>query len=279
MRTTANLMVLDDRCHRAGWRSVQGRSLPRGAWDVLREAIAYGLGAPENRPETAAFAVREAALNNQLEVEPPNAVYAISEHLAAIAEQVVYVVGGDAPWERPEPIMLDYDLWWDSKVFRSGTDLKRVVLTDYWSDRRMAGEGMSWHEAGEQAVYGGSLTEIIVLLGAHRENRFHGLWSKGWKHPQNGEIRLQSASGGEFKRYIPFYRDDAHIDYKHWAELMPTGLALTVQVKEPMQNAQRRAWKALAMRKMDSMRAKEEPLPQLSQCNFPSRCPCGPCTP
>jgi hypothetical protein len=223
--------------------------------------------------------VRHAALNNQLEVEPAGAVYQISEHLAAIAEQIVYVVGGDRPWARPEPILLDEGLWWESGVFRDadGANLRRVVLTDYWGESKMAGEGQSWHEAGEQAIYGGTLTEMIVLLGAHRENRFHGLWSKGWKHPQNGEIRLQSVAGGEFKRYIPFWREDERIPAGRWAELMPTGLAMTVQQREPLETNARRRWKALAKEKLAEMQDKREPLPQISQCHWPSRCPMGPC--
>jgi hypothetical protein len=278
---TSSLLSLDDRCHRAGWRAIRQSAGPRGAWAILREAIETGLEAYDYRPERAASAVRNAALNSQLEVEPANAVYQISEHLAAIAEQVVYVVGGDRRWTRPEPILLDEGLWWESGVFldADGSNLRRVVLTDYWGDSRMVGEGMSWHEAGEQAIYGGTLTEVIVLLGAHRENRFHGLWSKGWKHPQNSDIRLQSVSGGEFKRYRPFWREDEKIPVHRWAQLMPTGLALTVMQREPLDGPQRKAWKALALRKLEAMQAAKEPLPQLSQCWKPSQCPFGPCQP
>lgn len=277
--TTANLLVLQDRCYRAGWRSIRQAPGPRGAWAILREAIELGLGSSDNRPERAAASVRSAALNNQLECDPPNAIFQTAEHLAAIAEQVVYVVGGDKPWTRPDPIRLDSDLWWESSVFADGENLRRIVLMDYWSESRMSGESLSWFEAGEQAIYGGHLTEIIVILGTHRENRFHGLWSKGYKHPRNSDIRLRPVDGGEFKAYQPFWREDERIGVSRWAELIPTGLAMTVEVREPLEPNERKHWKALAMAKLAQLGGKKEPLPQLSQCWKPNRCPYGPCQP
>jgi hypothetical protein len=275
---TSGLLVLDDRCHRAGWRCVRAPMGPRGVWAVLREAIEAGLEAKDYRPDRASAHVRSAALNSELEIETPETIYQISEHLAALAEQIVHVVGGEESWHRPEMISLGPDLWWESSVFRDGENLRRVVLTDYWSEGRMRSEAESWYEAGEQAIYGGSLTEIIVMLGAHREGRFHGLWSKGWKHPRNGDVRLQSVSGGEFKAYQPFWREDAHISVEEWTAKMPMGLAVKIQEREPLDSAQRKAWKALALRKLKAIDREDEPPMQPSQCWRPNRCPMGPCS-
>lgn len=277
--TTSSLLVLHDRCHRAGWRSIRQAMGPRGPWSILREAIETGLGATDHRSERAAMYVRDAALSCDLEIETPESIYQVSEHLAAIAEQIVHVVGGTEPWQRPETIMLGPEMWWESSVFRDGENLRRVILTDYWSEGRMRGEAESWYEAGEQAIYGGSLTEIIVLLGAHREGRFHGLWSKGWKHPRNNDVRLQSVSGGEFKAYEPFWREDSGIGVKDWTALMPSHLALKVLQREPLDRERRKAWKDLALRKLKAMEKGDEPLMQPSQCWKPSRCPMGPCAP
>lgn len=275
--TTANILVLDDRCHRAGWRCVRAPMGPRGVWSILREAVEAGLEAKDYRSDRAASYVRAAALNSELEVEGP--IYPISEHLAALAEQITHVIGGSEPWTRPELIMLGPDQWWESSVFRDGKNLRRIVLTDYWSEARMRSEAESWYEAGEQAIYGGSLTEIIVILGAHREGKFHGLWSKGWRHPRNGDIRLQSVSGGEFKAYQPFFREDAHISIEEWTDKMPMGLAVKIQEREPLTTAQRKAWKSLALRKLKAIETGDEPPMQPSQCWRPNRCPMGPCEP
>jgi hypothetical protein len=276
---TSGLLVLQDRCHRAGWRSIRQPMGPRGVWSILREAIETGLGAEDYRTERASSYVRQAALDCQLEIDTPESIYQISEHLAAIAEQVVHVIGGDKPWYRPEMIALGPNIWWESSVWRDGENLRRLILTDYWSESRMRGEAESWYEGGEQAIYGGSLTEIIVLLGAHRDGRFHGLWSKGWKHPYNSDVRLQSVSGAEFRAYQPFWREDSKLSVQEWADKMPTGLAMHVEQREPIGNAQRKAWKALAMRKLATIMRDGEPDMQPSQCYMRgSRCPMGPCS-
>jgi hypothetical protein len=272
MTATSSLLRFDDNCRRAGWRSLRLPAGPLGVLPILREAVDIGLAAEDDRGERAAMAVRDAALNGRLQVSSPETLYVISEHLAAVAEQIVYVVGGDNPWSRPDPVWLDAGLAWEPGVFLGEGGLRRVVLGSY----RDEAERMSWHEQGEQAVYGGALTEIVVSLGALREGRFHGHWSKGWKHPRSKEIRLADSLGGEFRTWNLIWRESERIDVKEWTALMNPHMAkcLSITEREPLPDAERKRWRYLAVRKLTEMQQPDEPAPQISQCR---QCPYGPC--
>ena len=272
MTATAQLLRFDDNCRRAGWRSLREPMGPLGVLPILREAVDIGLAAEDDRGERAAMAVRDAALGGRLQVSSPESLYVITEHLAAVAEQVVYVVGGDTPWTRPDPVWLDHGLAWEPGVFLGEGGLRRVVLGSYREDATR----MSWFEQGEQAVYGGALTEIVVSLGALREGRFHGHWSKGWKHPRSKEIRLADSVGGEFRTWNLIWRESERIDVKEWTRLMTPCMskALSITERAPLDNHDRRAWRALAIRKLKAMAGGKEPDMQPSQCRH---CPFGPC--
>jgi hypothetical protein len=280
MIPTAAILGYDDRCHRAGWRSLHDYHLgPQGIMPILREAVDVGLGAADNRPGRAGMALRAAAINRRLETDAKEGIYNISEHLAALAEQVVYVVGGEKPWTRPRAVWLDSELTWEPSCWLDPVSggLRRVVLTT----KANRAEWVSWWAQGEQAIYGGTMTEIVVVLGQQREGRFHGYWSKGWKHPKSKEVRLSDIAGGEFRSWDAIWREDERIGEKDWGRLMgPTmHLAMFIQEWKTMGAIERVRWKALAVRKLKSMRAKWEPDPQLSQCNTPGKCPFGPCMP
>ena len=272
--TTAFHLQTDDHCHRAGWRSLRIPLGPLGVLPILREAVDIGLAAKDDRGERAAMAVRDAALGGRLQVSSPETLYAISEHLAGVAEQIVYVVGGDTPWSRPDPVWLDSGLAWEPGVFLGPDGLRRVVLGSYRDDASR----LSWFEQGEQAVYGGGLTEIIVSLGAQREGRLHGYWSKGWKHPRSKEVRLADSMGGEFRTWTQIWREDERIAPADWAVLMGPVMAkaLSITQREALPDAERKRWRGLAVRKLAAMAEKDEPPPQISQC---ARCPYGPCSP
>lgn len=269
MTPTASLLTHDDHCHRAGWRSVRQAIGPQGVLGILREAVDIGLGACAHRAERAAMAVRDAALAGRLDAE--GNLYQISEHLAAVAEQIVYVVGGETTWMRPESVWMGPVDQWEPGAWVAPQGLRRVVLTTYQSAERL-----SWSEQGEQAVYGGALTNIVVQLGAQREGYFHGYWSKGWRHPQSKEIRIADSRGGTFRSWNPIWREDERICVEEWAEKMQPVMAsaLRIEQREALSAGERMAWKGLALRKLDRMRSVEEPDPQISQC---SRCPYGPC--
>ena len=274
MTATAQLLRFDDNCHRAGWRSLREPMGPLGVLPILREAVDIGLAAEDDRGERAAMAVRDAALGGRLEVSSPESLYVITEHLAAVAEQVVYVVGGDTPWTRPDPVWLDSGVAWEPGVFVAEGGLRRVVLANY----RDEASRMSWFEQGEQAVYGGALTEIVVSLGAMREGRLHGHWSKGWKHPRSKEVRLADSVGGEFRSWNLIWREDERTTPEAWAVLMQPFMAkcLSVTERPALDSQDRRAWRALALTKLAAMAGKNEPPPQISQCRG---CPFGPCSP
>jgi hypothetical protein len=269
------LLALHDRCFRAGWRALRQSPGPECALDVMRDAVDHGLGLPSSRSEMASAYVRRAALYNGLEVEPGQNIFHISEHISAIAEQIVYVVGGEKPWVRPDTVLLDESHAWESRAWLGRGGLRRVVLTDRWRERTE----MTWRDAGEQAVYGGVLTEITVILGNHHDGRFHGHWSKGWKHPRNGEVRIQSSAGGELNKWMKIWREDEGLTAKEWATRMQPamGAAMRVVERPELKPEQRAAWRRLALRKMEAMERGEEPDPQPSQCHRPTACLFGPC--
>lgn len=272
----APLMSVDDRCKRAGWRALRQRTGPLPPIDVLRNAVDEGLGHWRDRPEIAAAHVRQEALHNGLSVERGQNIYQISEHLAALAEQIVYVVGGDKPWVRPTPIALDEKHSWESRAWIATNGLRRVVLTDRHRERTE----MTWRDAGEQAVYGGLLTEIIVVLGSHRDGRFHGHWAKAWKHPRNGEVRISLGGGGESSKWNQIWREDEGMKTAEWTQkmqpTMPSALRIIERVE--LDAEQRAAWKKLALRKIYAIEYDPEPDMQPSQCFRPSPCLFGPCT-
>lgn len=246
------------------------------ALDVLRNAVAEGLAAKDERPARAAAQVRHEALENRMEFERGQNAYLITEHLAALAEQIVYVVGGSKPWSRPVDVRLNERYSWDSRAWLGPTGLRRVVLTD----RPREHDEMSWWDAGEQAVYGGTLTEIIVILGSHRDGRFHGHWSRGWKHPRSAEVRVSSSSGGELGKWTKIWREDEGITAEAWAEKMKPAMhsSLSYNEREELTRDQRMAWMRLGVRKMRAIEQEDEPDMQVSQCHFPSRCLYGPCS-
>jgi hypothetical protein len=272
----APLMAVDDRCHRAGWRAMRQIPGPLPPIDVLRNAVDIGLGAYRDRSEMAAADVRQAALRNGLEVERGQNIYQISEHLAALAEQIVYVVGGADSWVRPTTVALDAGHSWESRAWVGPNGLRRVVLTDRHRERTE----MTWRDAGEQAVYGGLLTEIIVILGNHRDGRFHGHWAKGWKHPRNGEVRISLGIGGESSKWNQIWREDEGMKVEEWTmkmqPTMPSALRIIERVE--LDAGQRAAWKKLALRKIYAIEYDPEPDMQPSQCFRPSPCLFGPCS-
>ena len=149
-------------------------------------------------------------------------------HLSALSDIIATAVRKptEAPWSAPEPTAIgDGPIWRpDAYLDPSGTHLRRIAIVTNWSDDRHYAEARSWRSLGEVCVYGLPMQQVVVVLGARRDGKRHGFWSKGLRHPVNKKLRLRKRNdvGSGFKEsWIPIWREDFDdISTKAWLAAM-----------------------------------------------------------
>jgi len=206
-------------------------------------------------------------------------------HLAAIADIITTALRkpGEVPWRTPEPIKLSDGQIWRSKATLSpdGSHLRRVVLASGWNDDRHYSECRSWFSLGEVSAYNLPLQMAVVVLGAHREGKYHGPWARGVRHPANKKLRFRkkhAVAEGFKSTWQQVWREDFdEISTHEWLQAMLEDgvlqdVCFPVKIDVPEKSARRRI-QEMAERKLEILeKIRELPDPQLTGCDWPAPC-------
>ena len=150
-----------------------------------------------------------------------------------------------------------------------------------WSEDRHYSEARSYFSLAESCIYELPMQQAIIVLGANRDGKRHGFWSKGLRHPVNRKLRFRKKNDTEtgFKSsWRTVFREDYdEISTKEWLEAMYSDgvlqdVCFSVEVPVPEKAARQRIVD-LAARKLDILYSmKELPLQNLSTCDWPIIC-------
>ena len=247
--------------------------------DALYRAIEIGLESEEDDPGVAAGdALMGFAVDRGFDTSETD-LLGHAEHLASIADFVVWLLRTGGPWERPAD-----KGEWISSAFLNGHRLKRVVLMDRWTEERAIAEEHSWRVMGECAIYEMPMDLIVIQLGASRDGRRHGPISKCYRHPVSNEIRFRRRDGEPFgPTWDRVYRESSNVSREDWLEAMTedgiTAETITIHSVDVPPNSEE--IRELVQAQMVRIRQTPAiPLPQLancfdpiSPCQFRSCCP------
>lgn len=206
-------------------------------------------------------------------------------HLGSISDIVCHALRktGETPWMIPDPVMLGDGPTWHSAAFLApdGSHLRRVCLVSGWSDDRHFSEARSWFSLGEVCAYNLPMKQAVVVLGAHRDGKRHGHWSKAVLHPVNKKLRFRKRteiSSGFKDSWVPIFREDRdEILTSTWLQSMLDDGVLqdslfTVDIPVPNKEARQRILD-LTSRKLERvLKMKALPEQNLSTCDFPVPC-------
>jgi hypothetical protein len=228
--------------------------------------------------------IMEISANREI-VSDQHDLYSQVIHYASLADIVTSAIRkpSEPPWGVSEPVSLPNGLQWQGGAFLApdGLKLRRVVLATNWSDDRHYSEARSWFSLGEVCVHGLPMQEAVIVLGASRDGKRHGYWSKGLRHPVNKKLRFRKKNDTEtgFKSsWATIFREDYNdISTEEWLESMYSDgvlqdICFSVEIPVPEKTARQRIVDLAARRLDEIYRTKELPPQQLSTCDFPVPC-------
>jgi hypothetical protein len=285
MPTTAELLTAFEECPRAAfWR----RKWVRVKLDAA-ELLAAGIraGVTSKRTDFGEAAGEEVyGLGNEPGLETTHYdLHSEVVHLACIADIAATAIRktAEAPWRAPEPVKLEGGQPWRSGAYLSpdGSHLRRVVLASAWNDDRHYSECRSWFSLGEICAYGLPMQMAVIVLGAHREGKYHGPWAKGLRHPVNKKLRFRkkhAVAEGFKSTWQQVWREDFdEISTHDWLQAMLEDGVLQdacfpVKIEVPDHAARQRIVE-MAQRKLEIIeKTKTLPDLQLTGCDWPAPC-------
>lgn len=201
-------------------------------------------------------------------------------HLACIADIATSAIRrpGGEPW-KPAPHVGD----WDSGCYLSpdGNHLRRFVLVTSWSEDRHYSLCRAWGSIGEVCMHGLPMQLVAVVLGQHREGKYHSFWTHGLRHPANKKLRFRKKKNlnEPFKEsWIEVWREDYNdISTEDWLQGMLEDdvlrdVCIRIDIPVPKPDARQRVID-LAHRKLESIfNTTQLPDQNLSTCDWPQPC-------
>jgi len=186
---------------------------------LLYRGVEFGVQSESDDPGKAASdEVLRLCWSRPIETEQSD-LLGMAEHVAALAELIVWCLRTGPAWKHPDPLALGSEIWHPACWSIPG-GLRRVALVDHWSDRRALQEARDWQTL-EGALYGLPVTILAVVLGPMRNGRRHGPLTKGWLHPRNGELRFQKRDGSGFDgNWESVWRESYDGSREDWIEAM-----------------------------------------------------------
>ena len=281
---SASKLRRSDLCAR---REFLERSWERSALhptQILHRALEHGLESEESDPgQVAGDYAMTLCVNRPIETDSPD-LLGIAEHVAALADMIIYAVRADNPlWVHPENAQVE-DKVWESGAYLNGIRLRKLITVDRWPEGGDLSILHSWAVQGECAVYGMEMDLLIAVVGTRRDEKWHSAWTRGWEHPVSRELRFQKRDGEPFgPTWERVWRERFQGTREDWWEgmnqdyLLPE-LLLVHRVEIPAAHKQIRE---LAARRLDiAYQTTSLPDPHLSQCDnvrepcqFRSTCP------
>lgn len=291
MQSTAKLLTDFECCPLKGFWSRDWQRRRMSHTEFLYDAIRVGLTEVEREDfgVCAGEHVMNLAVTPGLETPSSHHIHDSICHLAALADTLTCAIRRpEAPaWQIPSPATLGEHLWHPSAYLDpSGSKLRRVVLVTSWSDDRHFSECRSWYGLGEVCAYRLPMTMAVCVLGAHRDGKRHGPFSRGFQHPVNHQLRFRKKSRSSSEifsdRWGAIWREDHNeISNHQWLQSMISDdilrdVCFTVEIPVPEVAVVKRI-REMAGRKMAAVHSiPEQPPPSLSVCDRPP-CQFKPC--
>ena len=256
------------------------------AKELLYEGIKSGLTTSrKDFGDAAGEEIISVARDQELIQDDKADQYSSIIHLASLSDIIVSAIRKptDDPWTLPEPVDLGDGVTWHSSCFLapSGQTLRRVSLVSSWSKDRHFGDQRGWNCLGESCVYGLPMQTVVIVLGQHREGKYNGYWSKGFRHPINRGLRIKRKnfiSKGFSDSWTQCWREDYdQISTQEWLDQMIKDEVLQdvcFRVDLPLPDEENRQRIVdLAKSKLKRIYSTDElPEQNLSVCDFPIPC-------
>jgi hypothetical protein len=202
-------------------------------------------------------------------------------HLAALADIVTCAIRrpGGEPWKLAPSLP-----GWESGCYLSpdGSHLRRIAFVTSWNDDRHYSLCRSWESLGEICHHDLPMQMVVIVLGQHRQGRYHSYWTHGLRHPTGWKkMRFRKKQHTEipFKEsWVEIWREDHdEIKTEAWLQWMLEDDVLRdicIRVDIPaLKPEARRRMVDLAQRKLNLiLNAAELPMQNLSTCDWPAPC-------
>jgi hypothetical protein len=178
--------------------------------ELLRTSVVSGLASGESCKDSVLKLASQRNLTANL-ADP----YASVQHHAAIAEVIERHVQLTLGPIKPVPS----EGWSTDALLDGKGNLHRFLFVDRWDEDRMREESHSWRTLGDLIYLKHPLYWNVYVLGASKEGRRYGNWSRGFLHPQSRQLRFCLKSGGEGK-WEPVWRERTQYSPDDWMKVM-----------------------------------------------------------
>jgi hypothetical protein len=284
---TADLLTDYETCDRKGFWSQAYRRKRLDATTMVRKAIAAGVTSDSREwtwGEIAGQTIMDLAESPGMETPASHHLYESVIHHAALADILTTAIRKplEHPWTVRPPETVAGAPWASSAFLDpSGLRLRRVLPVSTWTDERHYSSIRSWYGLGEVAAYGLPMTQVVLVLGSHRDGRRSGPWTKGFLHPQNHKLRFRKKSRSSSEvfsdRWEQVWREHRdEIDTRTWLQAMLDDdvlrdVCFTVDIPVPSAPERKRICE-MAAQKMERLKRITLPEASMSVCDRPA-CP------
>lgn len=281
MHPTCELLDHFEHCHREGIYARDWRKGKLTTHQLLMEGIREGLiTSRSDYGQRAGERCFEIAANPGFESKQHD-LHGEAVHLCSLSDIISSAIRRKEPWKEAPPVELGEGHIWESDCFLdpSGDSLRRVIAVSSWNDDRHFSTCRGWGTMGSMCAYGLPMKLCVVLLGQHRDGRYHSFWAKGSLHPVSKQLRFRKKTEGKFKEsWSQIWREDRdEITTSDWLNAMLGDGVLQdslILVDVPLPDPQvQKTIRELAIRKLEEIySSKSLPDQQLSTCFWPTRC-------
>lgn len=281
MNGSAEILTEFERCPRAAYWSATWERYKLKPSQMLQRGVHAGLLESERKDFGQAagehlfsLAVEPGILSDQHDL------HSEVVHLSALADIVTSALRKptDGSWRVPETL----PTWTPSCLMSpDGAFLRRVVFVTSWSIDRQHSICRAWSSLGPVCHYEIPMQILVIVLGSHRDGRYHSFWTRGLRHPVSRQLRFRKKTdlANPFKQsWLAAAREDYdEISTQDWLNAMLSDgviqdCCFNINLQVPEREARKRITD-LAERKLEKIaRMKIIPDQSLSICDHPVPC-------
>lgn len=151
---------------------------------------------------------------------PSQNMYAVAIHHSRLLEVVAsYCLS--LPASTPGPIEMPWGSFQPDSLMLETGQLRRIVLVERWDEQRKQMEAFSWRTAADVCVTGRSMVITAIVIGRAKDGYRFTPWTTGFRHPNNGAIRVQKRDGTEFQdTWDKVLREQTDLKPMDWLGIM-----------------------------------------------------------